>query len=116
MIKHLASVVLVLAVASLAAATVGGAPTPLPGLALGSTVVLYAERAAALFALSVACLTVLAQATGGRLPVQVSTGGLTYEATAHATEAIDEVLAQLSRLEADVVALSERVDADQRPV
>jgi hypothetical protein len=61
-----------------------GAPARLPGVALGSTVLLHVERAAALFAIVVAVLSVLAQATRGRLPTQLSTGGLAYEAEAAA--------------------------------
>ena len=53
-----------------------GTPTRLPGVALGSSVLLHVERVAALFAIAVAILSVLTQATRGRLPTQLSTGPL----------------------------------------
>jgi hypothetical protein len=50
-----------------------GTPLALPGVALGSPVLLHAERALALVAIVIAALSVLAQAARGRLPIELST-------------------------------------------
>jgi hypothetical protein len=76
----------VLATAALAALAVcvtvtliEGRPRHLPGVALGSPVLLHAERALALVAVTVAMLSIGVQATRGRLPIELSTSGLRYE-------------------------------------
>ncbi len=57
-------------------------PEVLPGVALGSDVLLHLERVAALSGIVVAIATVLLRAARGRLPTQVSTTGMSYEAAA----------------------------------
>lgn len=63
---------------------VEGAPSRLPGVALGSPVLLHAERAGAIAEIVVALASILTQAARGRLPTQLSTAGLAYEAEAAA--------------------------------
>lgn len=81
-----------------------GVPERLPGVALGSEVLLHVERAGAVFAIVVAILSVLAQAARGRLPTQLSTAGLAYEpdAAAVAANAVDSLQGQVERMEADI--------------
>jgi hypothetical protein len=80
-----------------------------PGIALGSEVLLYGERAAAFFALTVAVLSVLAQAVRGRLPTQLTTSGLGYEAEAAAADAVSGLQDQVRELERALAALSDVV-------
>jgi hypothetical protein len=110
---RLLSLSLVLAAALTTATTLAeGAPARLPGVALGSPVLLHAERAAALFGILVALLSVLAQARRGRLPTQLSTGGLGYEGTgeAKATSAVDYVQSQLDRLDRVLDGIAKALD------
>jgi hypothetical protein len=69
---------LLLVAGAIAVSLAERAPDGLPGVALGSTVLLHAERAAALFAIVVGVVSVLREATRGRLPTQLSTSGLGY--------------------------------------
>jgi hypothetical protein len=93
-----------------------GTPTRLPGVALGSPVLLHAERVLALFAVVVAILSIGAQAARGRLPVELSTSGLRYEAEAadRAAASVAELQEQYDDLVAVVDALADRLDAPQR--
>ena len=93
-----------------------GTPTRLPGVALDSPVLLHAERVLALFAVVVALLSIAAQAARGRLPVELSTSGLRYEAEAadRAAAAVAELQEQYDDLVAVVDALADRLDAPQR--
>ena len=113
----------VLAIAALAALAVcvtvtliEGRPRHLPGVALGSPVLLHAERALALFAVTVAMLSVGVQAARGRLPIELSTSGLRYEAEAadRAAAAVAELQEQYDDLLAVVDELADRLDAAQR--
>jgi hypothetical protein len=90
-----------------------GRPMQLPGVALGSTLLLHAERALALFAVLIAASSVVLQAARGRLPIEFSTSGLRYEAEAadNAAAAVAELQAQFDDLEATTAALAERLDA-----
>ena len=94
---------------------VEGVPGRLPGVALGSAMLLHVERAGALAAIAVALISILAQATGGRLPTQLSTGGLSYEAdAARDTEAaLADLQGQVADLEDALAVLAERVDDPQ---
>jgi len=76
----------VLLVAAICVSLIEGSPRALPGVALGSPVLLHAERVLALVGVVIAALSVLVQAARGRLPVELSTSGLRYEA-----EAADDV-------------------------
>jgi hypothetical protein len=93
-----------------------GTPSQLPGVALGSPVLLHAERVLALFAVVVAMLSIGGQAARGRLPVELSTSGLRYEAEAadRAAAAVAELQEQYDDLLAVVDALADRLDAPQR--
>jgi hypothetical protein len=113
----------VLAIAALAAVGVcvtvtliEGRPRHLPGVALGSPVLLHAERVLALFAVIVAMLSIGVQAARGRLPIELSTSGLRYEAEAadRAAAAVAELQEQYDDLLAVVVELADRLDAPQR--
>ena len=90
-----------------------GTPRQLPGVALGSAVLLHAERALALLAVTVAALSILVQAARGRLPIELSTSGLRYEAEAadDAAAAVVDLQEQLDDLGRLVEALAERLDA-----
>jgi hypothetical protein len=76
---------------------VEGTPDRLPSVALGSTVLLHALRIGALFAIGVTMATVLARATAGRLPTQLSTTGIGYDA-----EETSETTAMLVKLQEQV--------------
>jgi hypothetical protein len=95
---------------------VEGAPGRLPGVALGSTVLLHAERAGALVAIVVALTSILTQAARGRLPTQLSTGGLAYEAEAAANTraALEDLQGQIDGLQEGVDRLGSLVIDDQR--
>jgi Na+-transporting methylmalonyl-CoA/oxaloacetate decarboxylase gamma subunit len=108
--------VAVLLVAAMLVSVIEGTPRALPGVALGSSVLLHAERVLALVGVVIAGLSVLAQATRGRLPVELSTSGLRYEAEAadDAAAAVDQLQDQFDDLAAIVDALAERLDAPQQ--
>jgi hypothetical protein len=112
--RELGSVVL--AIVAVSASLGEGTPHALPGVALGSPVLLHAERALALVAIVIAAVSVLAQAARGRLPVELSTSGLRYEAEAadDAAVAVAQLQDQLDELVAIVDALADRLDAPQR--
>ncbi len=92
-----------------------GTPTRLPGVALGSSVLLHVERVAALFAIAVAILSVLTQATRGRLPTQLSTGGLAYEADAAGDTkiAVEDLQGQVDELQRQIATLADLTLGDQ---
>ena len=77
---------------------------------------LHAERCLALVAVTVAALSIVAQAARGRLPIELSTSGLRYEAEAadDAAAAVAQLQDQFDDLVAIVDALAERLDAPQR--
>ena len=75
-----------------------GVPQQLPGVALGSDVLLHIERVSAIFAIVVAVLSVLHEATGGRLPTQLTTSGLAYEAGGQAARATEKLQRQFDDL------------------
>jgi hypothetical protein len=93
-----------------------GNPRQLPGVALGSPVLLHAERALALSAVVVAMVSIGVQAARGRLPIELSTSGLRYEAEAadRAAAAVTELQEQYDDLLAVVDALADRLDAPPR--
>src|SRR5215217_5566106 len=103
-------------VACVTVTLIEGRPRQLPGVALDSAVLLHAERSLALFAVLVATLSVGVQAARGRLPVELSTSGLRYEAEAadRAAAAVAELQEQYDDLLAVVDALADRLDAPQR--
>ena len=91
---------------------VEGTPGHLPGVALGSTILLHAERALALLAVTVAAAAIVVQAARGRLPVELSTSGLRYEAEAadNTAAAMAELQEQFDELVEIMGALTERLD------
>lgn len=112
---RLALPLVLLSVAALIVSLMKARPSRLPGVALGSAVLLHIERAAASFALVVAITSVLREAARGRLPTQLTTGGLAYEtaATAATEEALQDLQGQVERVVAALAA--DRVDApDER--
>lgn len=110
--RTLAVCALALLVASTVVTVLAGTPTQLPGLALGSVVLLHAERVLALVAVSVAVLTVVVRAGSGRLPVELSTSGLRYEAEAadDTARAVADLQSQLDELASVVLVIAERLD------
>jgi hypothetical protein len=110
-----ASVVLLVA-ATVCVSVVEGTPRALPGVALGSPVLLHAERVLALVGVVIAAVSVLAQAARGRLPVELFTSGLRYEAEAadDAAAAVAQLQDQFDDLVATVDALAGRLDLPQR--
>jgi hypothetical protein len=84
-----------------------GSPEQLPGVALGSDVLLHVERAAAIFAILVAITSVLREAARGRLPTQLTTAGLAYEADVAAAEAAEDLQRQLDELGEQVQIMAE---------
>ncbi|HEX6389601.1 MAG TPA: hypothetical protein VFZ89_09145 [Solirubrobacteraceae bacterium] len=95
---------------------VEGRPAQLPGVALGSAVLLHAERTLALVAVTLACMTLLARAAEGRLPIEVSTSGLKYEAmaTGEVAESVARLQTDLADVEAEVAVLADRLDTSRR--
>jgi hypothetical protein len=66
--------------AALVATLATGIPRTLPDIALGSALLLHAERALAFVLGYVVLLVVVTRSWSGQLPTQVSTQGLTYAA------------------------------------
>jgi hypothetical protein len=116
MSRRLITAVLVLVVASLTVTLIEGRPQHLPGIALGSPVLLHAERSLALVAAIVATLSVGIQAARGRLPIELSTSGLRYEAEAsdRAAVAVSRLQEQFDDLVEIVDVLADRLDVPQR--
>ena len=102
-----------LAVVALVASLVEGTPAHLPGVALGSPILLHAERTLALLAVTAAAASVVVQAARGRLPIELSTSGQRYEAeTADNTAAaMAELQEQFDELVEIVGALTEQLDS-----
>jgi hypothetical protein len=73
--RLLALAVVTVLAACVVVTLIEGAPRELPGVGLGSPVLLHAERVLALFAVVVAILSISRQAARGRLPVELSTSG-----------------------------------------
>lgn len=110
--RWLGSGVVVILALVFVASLVAGTPAKLPGVALGSAVVLHAERTVALFAAVLLVLVVLVRAFQGQLPQELSgRGGVKY-AEREATEGIrDATATALEELRAADQALAARVEA-----
>jgi hypothetical protein len=93
-VRYLGPLTLWLAVA-VAISLIEGAPYRLPSIALGSTVLLHALRAGALFAIGFAIATVLTRAGAGRLPTVLGTSGISY--AAEETRVTKATLVELQR-------------------
>jgi hypothetical protein len=72
----LAAAAAALLLASIATSLIEGRPRQLPGVAVGSAVLLHAERSLALVAVTVAALGIVGHAARGRPPIELSTSGL----------------------------------------
>jgi hypothetical protein len=90
-----------------------GTPGNSPGIAMGSSILLHAERALALLAVTVASVSIVVQAARGRLPIELSTSGLRYEAEAadNTATAMAELQEQFDELVEIVGALTDQLDA-----
>jgi hypothetical protein len=88
----LGPVVVALLVASLAVAGARGAPERLPGAALGSDLVLYVERVAAVFGVLFLALLVVYRAFRGELPSELSGRGVKYADR----DAVEQLRAELT--------------------
>ena len=104
-----------LLVAAVAVSLIEGVPARLPGVALGSDVLLHVERAAAIFAIVVAIASVLREAERGRLPTQLTTAGLAYEADVAAAEAAERLQGQLDELRGQLQTLAELTLGGEEP-
>jgi hypothetical protein len=102
-----------LLVAAVVVTLVEGTPKRLPAVALGSTVLLHALRAGALFAIAFVVATVIARAAAGRLPTQLSTSGIGYDAeeTRATTTALAQLQEQVDDQQAALDRLAEQLDA-----
>jgi hypothetical protein len=103
----------VLVLAAVMVTLVEGTPDRLPAVALGSTVLLHVLRAGALFAIGFVVATVVARAGAGRLPTQLSTSGIGYDAeeTRATTTALAQLQEQVDDQQAALDRLAEQLDA-----
>jgi hypothetical protein len=90
--RWLGPVVVALIVLSAAAALSRAAPDRLPSAALGSDVVLFVERGAAVFAVLFLALLVIYRAFRGELPSELSGRGVKYADA----DAVDQLRAELT--------------------
>lgn len=74
----------------------------LPGVALGSTLVLSAERVGVLFAVWLFIFVVIAQAWRGQLPAEVSGRGVKYADSEGTRESVRVAQMGLRELDADI--------------
>jgi hypothetical protein len=81
----------------------------LPGMALGSPVVLVAERTAVLFAVWLSGITVATEAWRGRLPVEVSGRGVKYAEAATGQAMVEQTESALRRHDTDIEALRREI-------
>ena len=119
--RRLGYTVAAMLAASLAASVVVGSPDPLPAAAMGSDVVLHAERTAAVFVLLFLALLVLVRAFQGRLPEELSGRGLKYAERDAVDGVRSELLSSMKEIQAAQAAttaaiadLRERVEAIER--
>ena len=77
----------------------------LPGVALGSETVLIVERVLALFAAWLLVLVVIAQASRGRLPIEISGRGVRYADGNETQDSLASAQRALSDLDGETRAL-----------
>jgi hypothetical protein len=113
--RVLAAAAAALLLACIATSLIEGRPHQLPGVVLGSAVLLHAQRSLALVAVTVAALSIVGHAARGRLPIELSTSGLRYEAEAaeDAAAAVAQLQDQFDDLVAILDVLADRLDARQ---
>jgi hypothetical protein len=111
-VRYLGPLTLWLAVA-VAISLIEGAPDRLPSVALGSTVLLHALRAGALFAVGFALATVLTRAGAGHLPTVLGTSGIGYDAvqTSETTVTLAELQEQVDEQQVALDHLAKQLDA-----
>lgn len=95
-----------------------GTPDPLPTVALGSTILLHALRAGAVFALGLAVSTVLLRAADGHLPTKLTTTGVAFDAeeTSETLAALGELQTQVDRHDALMDRFAAQLDTLSRRI
>ena|GEM_PF-4116533 len=78
----------------------------LPGVALGSELILAVDRALALFAAWMVVLIVVGRAIAGELPAEISGSGIRYADAESAERAVAEIRSTLAHHEASLEALT----------
>jgi len=106
----LGSGVIVILVLALVASLIAGTPEGLPGVALGSAVVLHAERTVALFAAVLLVFVVLVRAFQGQLPQELSGRGVKYAEREGTEEIRDAAAAALEGLQTAQQELAARLE------
>ncbi len=109
--RRLGSVLVAMLALALVASLATGTPAKLPGVALGSAVVLHAERTVALFAAVLLVLVVLVRAFQGQLPQELSGRGLKYADRQTTVEIRDTTAVALEELQTAQQELHARVEA-----
>jgi hypothetical protein len=104
----------VLVIGGLAASVVlvlltGELPADLPGVALGSDLILAVERVVALFAAWMAIVIVVVRSLAGDLPNEISGHGFRYADREHTARAVSDMRRTVRAVEADVEALREEI-------
>ncbi len=95
----------------------GDVPSALPGIALGSHLLLHVERALAVGAMAATALIFLMRGWEGYFPLKLSTSGAEYMTRSAASDTVrneDEMGAMLARMERDGVALASSLREDIR--
>jgi hypothetical protein len=113
-VRYLGPLILLL-VAAVVITLVEETPDRLPAVALGSAVLLHVLRAGALFAIAFVVATVIARAGAGRLPTQLSTSGIGYDAeeTRVTTTALAELQEQVDDQQVALDRLAAQLDAPE---
>jgi hypothetical protein len=113
-VRYLGPLILLL-VAAVVITLVEETPDRLPAVALGSAVLLHVLRAGALFAIGFVVATVIARAGAGRLPTQLSTSGIGYDAeeTRVTTTALAELQEQVDDQQVALDRLAAQLDAPE---
>jgi hypothetical protein len=98
---------------ALVASLIAGAPTKLPSAALGSDVVLHAERIVAILAAYLLLALVIARSWRGQLPVELSGRGVKYadEVKNTSSRALRSLITGLRAEQTARLELEDRVDA-----
>lgn len=97
------TIVGLLIVASIVGAAWTAMPDPLPGLAMGSKVVLFTERAATIFAVLFLLALVVIRAVQGKLPQELSGRGVKYAES----DAVDALRKDINDV---LVAMNAQID------
>lgn len=113
----IAKVVMLGFVAALIAGTISGLPAgPLPGIALGSALLLSVERVIAFFAAWMLVVVIVAHSLEDRLPTEISGRGVRY-ANAEAVETKQEKAEQAAwRHDIEIAQLREAVVGLERRI